>query len=1047
MTAHPTGTVTFLFTDIESSTKRWEHQPELMQPAFDKQERIMRAAMAAHGGYVYKMIGDAFQVAFAAALDALAAALDAQRGLGSEAWGEIDPIRVRMALHTGVTEERGDDYVGPLLNRVARLMSAGYGGQVLLTQVTYELVRDKLPDDVTLRDLGEHRLKDLIRPEHVYQLSAPGLSADFPPLKTLDKDRHNLPVQTTSFIGRRTEMIEIEQAITEYHLVTLVGSGGSGKTRLSLQVAANLLDQFPDGTWFIELAPITNPELIPQTILAAMGAQSQPGKDALDSLKDFLREKNLLLILDNCEHLIEACAKLVDTLLTAAPYLKILASSREALGVKGEQAWHVPSLSIPDLKHLPAGAELSRYEAVHLFIDRARLVQPHFAVTNNNAPAVAQICYRLDGIPLAIELAAARLRILTPEQISARLDDRFRLLTGGSRTALPRQQTLRALIDWSYDLLSAKEKLLLSRLAVFSGGWTLELAEQICADEKLDAYEILDMLTHLVDKSLVAVEENQAAMRYRILETVRQYAREKLFESGKGLEMRNRHRDAFVKLVEQANPELKKDNAKKWFETLDAEQDNIRSAIWWSLENNCVESAIRICNALEYYWRMRGQIQEGYNFYLETFTLADKDETVKHTPEYVILWSYKVSYAFDVTFNLFSDHASLETALEITRRLEELHYPAGSYRIFYRLHGLYEVGGDLDSAEEVVTKALNGFRAAGHQEDMAWAFSGLASIYREKGEFEKSNEMDAQARDIFSKNGFTAFALTHANYLALKLYQRGEIQAARRELEANLCAFQNLDATVMSQDTLQHLMMIAILEGDYARAKKYVEDAAAYSEKFTEQQWEIIYNHLNYGYFAFITNDLETAYRFYKNAIEGMKINRGDIFAGEALARLGFTLLCMGRMDEARQCFEESFAAWGKVAQESDSAFFWYGRSELERMLGNTACARKNLQQAMYLRNKIHKYIYIPDMLDSFAKLDFSQNDFTGAARWFGCADALRKKFGSVMYPIYRPDYDKHLELLKSQISAAEFESAWAEGKKMGMNEAVALALQGYEPS
>jgi predicted ATPase len=361
------------------------------------------------------------------------------------------------------------------------------------------------------------------------------------------KSRNNLPTNLSKFIGREKEIAEVKGALSEYRLVTLTGSGGVGKTRLSLQVAAELLDQFPNGTWFVELAPITDPDLIPQVILTAADMQTQQGRSALDSLMDFLREKTSLLVLDNCEHLIEACARLADTLLNAAPNLKILASSREALGVKGEQAWHVPSLSIPDLKHLPAIEGLSQYEAVRLFIDRAVLAQPHFAVTDENANAVAQICSRLDGIPLAIELAAARVKVLKAEQIAERLNDRFRLLTGGSRTALPRQQTLRALIDWSYDLLSENEKLLLRRLAVFMGGCTLEAAEQVCNDGHIHAEDVLDLLIHLVDKSLVVVDENPAQLRYRMLETVRQYAREKLLESGEGEKFHTQHIAYFLK--------------------------------------------------------------------------------------------------------------------------------------------------------------------------------------------------------------------------------------------------------------------------------------------------------------------------------------------------------------------------------------------------------------------------------------------------------------------------------------------------------------------
>src|SRR5687768_15276905 len=367
------------------------------------------------------------------------------------------------------------------MSRVQRLMSAGHGGQVLISAATQELLLEDLPEKVSLRDLGERRLKDLIRPEHIYQLVIPGLPLEFPPLKTLDFYRHNLPVQLTSFIGREKEMEEGRQAILTHRLVTLTGVGGTGKTRLSLQIAADVLDQFQDGVWFVELAPISDPNLVPQAIFSCLGIPEQPGQTILQLLLDYLRAKKLLLVLDNCEHLIAACAELVDTLLGKAPAVKIIATSREALGVSGEMIWHVPSLSLPDARQVPTIAELSQYEAVQLFIERAMLVQSHFQITNANAPAVALICFRLDGIPLAIELAAARVKGLSAEQIASRLDDRFRLLTGGSRTALPRQQTLQATMDWSYELLSEAERALLCRLSVFAGGWTLEAAEGVCS--------------------------------------------------------------------------------------------------------------------------------------------------------------------------------------------------------------------------------------------------------------------------------------------------------------------------------------------------------------------------------------------------------------------------------------------------------------------------------------------------------------------------------------------------------------------------------------
>jgi len=475
----PTGTVTFLFTDIEGSTKLWQQYPNAMPKALACHHAILNETIAAHAGYVFQIIGDAFCAAFSTATDGLEAALATQRALRATTWGETGAISVRMALHTGradmrVGERTSGEYVSSLtLSRAARLLSAGHGGQILLSLPTAELVFDHLLPETILRDLGSHRLKDLIRPEHIYQAVVPDLRSEFIPLKTLDTHPNNLPIQLTSFIGREQEMARVKEILIDTRLVTLTGAGGSGKTRLAIQVAADLIDEFPDGVWFVEFAPLADTALVTYSVATALGLQLQSGRTIQLALTEYLRERNCLLLFDNCEHLIDACARLADALVRACPNMKILATSREGFGIAGEVIHRVPSLATPSLE-TPTVQTLTQYEAVRLFIDRAVTIQPDFAVTNQNALAVAQICYHLDGIPLAIELAAARVNVISLEQISERLVDRFRLLTGGSRTALPRQQTLRALIDWSYSLLSPAERILFERLSIFAGGWTLE---------------------------------------------------------------------------------------------------------------------------------------------------------------------------------------------------------------------------------------------------------------------------------------------------------------------------------------------------------------------------------------------------------------------------------------------------------------------------------------------------------------------------------------------------------------------------------------------
>ena len=486
----PTGTVTFLFTDIEGSTRLWQDQPQAMAISHERHNAILRQAIESQHGYVVDIVGDAFAAAFHTALDGLQAALSAQRSLQAEAWGETGEIRVRMGLHTGAAEISTDGsnkyHEGyTTLASTQRVMSAAYGGQVLLSQTTRDLLQNVLPAEVSLRDMGEHHLKDLRSPVRLYQLDAPGLLQDFPALKSLNNLPNNLPIQLTRFVGREQELSEVERLLTGTRLLTLTGPGGTGKTRLALQGAAAVLEQFPQGAWLVELAPVTDPQIVVQAIANVLTVRETPGRSLLETLIDYLRYKSLLLVLDNCEHLIETCAQLADNLLHACPNLKILVSSREALGIAGEVTFRVPSLSLPPASFKDGShslADLEQSEAVRLFVERAQAVSPAFCLEQENALAVAQICRRLDGIPLALELAAARVKVLTPAQIASRLDDRFRLLTGGSRTALPRQQTLKALIDWSWTLLSDSEKTLLRRLAVFTGGFSLEAVEMICTD-------------------------------------------------------------------------------------------------------------------------------------------------------------------------------------------------------------------------------------------------------------------------------------------------------------------------------------------------------------------------------------------------------------------------------------------------------------------------------------------------------------------------------------------------------------------------------------
>jgi predicted ATPase/class 3 adenylate cyclase len=579
----PRGTVTFVFTDIEGSTRRWERDRAAMEAAVRRHDELMRAAVAAHDGHVFKTIGDAFCASFHRPQDAVAAAAAAQRALAAEDFRAVDGLAVRMATHTGTADERDGDYFGPAVNRVARILATGHGGQVLVSGVTADLSIAELPPHATLRDLGAHRLRDLERPEQIYQLVLRDLRADFPALRSLDQLPNNLPAQLTSFVGREDEVRTIVAHLGRHRIVTLVGSGGIGKTRASLQVAANLLDEYRDGVWLVELAPLTDAALLPAAIAAAMGIVLT-GEDQLKALTSILREMRSLLVLDNCEHLIDAAALVTAAIVQRCPGVRVLASSRQPLGIDGELPHRLPSLGVP-----PAGAAVAiedapLHGAIVLFADRARVASQRFELSAANLASVADICRRLDGIPLAIELAAARVSVLSPAELSRRLDERFRLLAGGSRTALPRQQTLRALIDWSYDLLAEHERVLFDRLSVFVGACTLEAVTAICSDDRVDELDIVDMLASLVDKSLVVAEADDYTTRYRLLESMRAYAIERLRKRGESAEFARRHLSFYSMLARSVRDTFEESGREADLAPLIAELDNIRAAVDRSLE-------------------------------------------------------------------------------------------------------------------------------------------------------------------------------------------------------------------------------------------------------------------------------------------------------------------------------------------------------------------------------------------------------------------------------------------------------------------------------
>lgn len=993
----PSGTVTFLFTDIEGSTKLAQEHPDTWESMRARHHDILQSAMDAHNGYVFQIIGDAFCVAFHTAGDAVRASALAQSNLHKEPWGKAS-LKVRMGIHTGRAELQGDgQYHGYLtMSRIQRLMSAGHGGQVLISLATEELVRDELPDGVSLHDLGEKRLKDLIRPDRIHQLNITGLPSEFPPIKTLDIYRHNLPTQLTSFIGREKEITEIKNELGNHRLVTLTGSGGTGKTRLSLQVAADLLDSFPNGVWFVEFAPLSDPELIPSTVLCALGISEQLNRPALDVLQEYLQPRKLLLVLDNCEHFIANAATVANAILSAAPDVKILSSSREALGVQGELSWHVPSLSSPDPKKLPELEALTQYEAVRLFIDRASLVSPHFTVTKDTAPAIAQICFRLDGIPLALELAAARVKMLSVDQISARLDDRFRLLTGGARTALPRQQTLRAMIDWSYDLLSENERLLLRRLAVFAGGWTLELAEQVCSDETIDPYEILDMLGRLVDKSLVTVYESITGTRYRILETVRQYAREKLFELGDGEKLRDRHLKVFTEFAEQMEPDSHGQNQPHCFNRFEEEMDNFRAAMEWA-HGRDNESLLRLSTSL---WR-----------FLDVRSYQEDIE-----------WLY--------------------TAIRLT---EGMKTPARAYGLARAAWVFYNNKWTIDPFTAWVSEGLELSRALNCKPELAMMLCRQAVLdYLRNSSDDRSYLAIAQPVIEFSNDSNDHWALGFIYIEVGRDLMAHDASAARQYLEEGLKHLEIAgDRRLLSWAYFIHLD-VALRDGKASEALRFAEKAVEYAREIgdiTSMGW----GKLSIASIALFEDKYDDAEEFareaYKYAFDSND-KRGVFFPLELLAKVDWA---RGNRSAFLKYAEEALTWAKKLDDSSFVAVASYLLGTALRAGGELSKARQKFKEALDLSlqdqfggsyRDVYYWIFI-----QIGGVLIREERAEQGVRLLGASDTINRSTFMWFYPYEIRERDAFIATARAQLGDEAFEKAWAEGAAMSTEVAVKYAL------
>ena len=827
--AAPSGTVTFLFSDIEGSTQRWDSHPEAMAGALRRHDELLRSAIALHGGHVFKTIGDAFCVAFSMASSGVEAALLAQQTLSRENWNDVGGLRVRMALHTGVADERDADYFGPPLNRVARLLAVGHGGQVLVSGVTAELARDALPCGASLRDLGHHRLRDLAQPEQIFQLVAADLTDSFAALRSVDVVPNNLPSQSSNLVGRADVVADIKDALARSNLVTLAGTGGVGKTRAALQVAVELLDSFPDGVWLIELAPLVDPSLVAAEIAAPLGVVESRERPLLESLVAYLKTRSVLLVLDNCEHVVAEAAAACAAILRAARNVRILTTSREALNLSGEFAYRMPSLSVPPPSAILSAADALRYESVALFVERAQANNATFRMTDETAPIVADICRRLDGIALAIELAAARTSILPVRDLAARLNERFRVLTGGSRTALPRQQTMRALIDWSYNLLTAAERLLLQRVSIFPGDWSLEAAEAVCtsaaSDEGplLDEMDVLGLVASLVEKSLIVPDVDRS--RYRLLESTRAYALEKLTESKKRNELAERHARWVGSAVERWYDAYWTTPPRRWLPEVTPELDNVRAALAWALDfaDGDVFLAGRIAAGLEGLWYNGGLSGEGRRW-IEAVMARIGENVAGEVSGMLWLTLARIGFAKGMV-------DAAERAIAVFEQYDEAHprFCASGYQML--AIGLRRMG-RLIEAETAVDRALELYRAGGLTGTWPYVMTldVRAGILRYQGRIDEARELRCEAllllESIGDEHGAAIARLNLADLeslcgdprRALQLAEEAALSCRRaNEPSAEAIALINIAAYRLLLDEWDAALAPAKLGLDYAQ--------------------------------------------------------------------------------------------------------------------------------------------------------------------------------------------------------------------------------------
>ncbi|MEY2522677.1 MAG: hypothetical protein QOJ66_1242 [Ilumatobacteraceae bacterium] len=1009
VSALPTGTVTLLLADVEGSTRLWETQPAEMTAAIARLDDTLTSLIGVHNGVrpVEQGEGDSFVLAFARASDAVACALELQRA-------PLAPIRLRIGLNTGEIQLRDEgNYVGPTINRTARLRDLGHGGQTLLSGATESMVLDHLPDLAWLNDLGSHPLRDLPRPERVVQLCHPDIRNDFPPLRVAKPAAvQRFPIQLTSFVGRAAQLDEVRKFLADNRLVTLTGAGGSGKTRLAIEVAGLIADAFTGGGWYVDLAPITDSELVATAVATVLGLPDQPGRSTSETIVRFVSDRQMLLVLDNCEHLLDATAALITSVVDHSPGVTVLTTSREPIGLPGEVTWRVPSMSVAD-------------EAIELFVDRARRARPDFRLTEDDRGTVSEICRRLDGMPLAIELAAARVRALSLEEILDSLHDRFRLLTGGSRTAVRRQQTLRASVDWSHALLTVPERILFRRLSAFSGGFDLDAVQQIAGDDEVERYQVLDLLTLLVDKSLVIAEDSRGRTRYRLLETVRQYAAEKLGESGEADAVRERHRDYFV-----SNALVRGDPGPSDFvmrvDWADIEVDNLRAAFSWCRENGDTDQALWLASSLLALWLTRGRLREGAGWFAEA--LADDDGSATKARPAVRARALVAQATLNASSGIEDTMVRAQEALAIARELDD------SLLVASALAACGSIALPTpELAREYLAEAGDLARANGYVAVLMQVLSLQAYVAILAGEPRAALEAGTEGLNVAEAHDNRLTTRMCRTWIGWAYMLQGNLREAVskfRELVAEAEADGDL---LVAGNSLVSLSSALVNQGEADEARAAAEAAVDIAVRLGGVYENLAY--LALAGSALWVGDVKTA-------ADASAAARKQSFARWAMLELEIVTqvaLAQGDLDAARDWAERSVKAargWG-VSRGLTSL------AEIEMLQGQPERAERDVREALSVAVETGGFLGVPRALECLARVATGNGNHRGAARFFGAASAIRLRTTEARPKMFEADYDASVAALRDALGDDEFDSTWAEGMALSTEEAIGFAQRG----